>query len=155
MFLMIFSRDIINVDLVNGLFKVKFDIRKLWYDPNVNFRNLKKSTKNYVLTDEMEKLWKPYVVFFNIESMERIEKSDRKTIMYIEPNPAFQYRQLPRTSLHNEFEFRGDNNSLGKSPHTTQSICLLGEITFSSPLFLMDLTRVLEEQLWGWVVWKE
>ena len=38
---MIFSRDIINVDLVNGLFKVKFDIRKLWYDPNVNFRNLK------------------------------------------------------------------------------------------------------------------
>ena len=109
------SRDIISVDLVNGLFKVKFDLTKYWTDPNVHFMNLKRTKKNFILHKDLAELWSPYVVFFNIESIERIEQSDRKSITYIEPNPSFIHRRLPKTSVTNEYVFRGDNNSLGRT----------------------------------------
>ena len=97
------------------MFKVKFDLSTYWTDPNVNFMNLKRTKKNFVLTKDLEELWLPYVVFFNIESLERKERSDRKSITFIEPNPSYVHRKLPKTSLRNEYEFRGDNNSLGTS----------------------------------------
>ena len=38
--------------------------------------NLKRTKKNFVLTKDLEELWLPYVVFFNIESLERKERSE-------------------------------------------------------------------------------
>ena len=97
--LTIYFRNIFSVDLVKGLFKVKYDFTKTWNDHNVNFMNLKKSKANFLRDHDSAMLWQPYIVFFNIEGQERIVISDKKPIIYVQPNPDFVYQQSPQETV--------------------------------------------------------
>ena len=97
--LTMYLRNIFSVDLVKGLFKVKYDFTKTWNDHNVNFMNLKKSKANFLRDHDSAMLWQPYIVFFNIEGQERIVISDKKPIIYVQPNPDFVYQQSPQETV--------------------------------------------------------
>ena len=97
--LTMYLRNIFSVDLVKGLFKVKYDFSKSWNDHNVNFMNLKKSKANFLRDHDSAMLWQPYIVFFNIEGQERIVISDKKPIIYVQPNPDFVYQQSPKETV--------------------------------------------------------
>ena len=91
---------------MNGLFKVKYDLKRSWYDPNLKFLHLNEKKQNFISAETQKKIWTPYFVFFNIESEEKIEKSDKKTIIYVEPNPSFVYETTGKANLiiTNEYE---------------------------------------------------
>ena len=91
---------------MNGLFKVKYDLKRSWYDPNLKFLHLNEKKQNFISAETQKKIWTPYFVFFNIESEERIEKSDKKPIIYVEPNPSFVYETTGKANLiiTNEYE---------------------------------------------------
>ena len=83
---------------MNGLFKVKYDLKRSWYDPNLKFLHLNEKKQNFISAETQKNIWIPYFVFFNIESEERIEKSDKKPIIYVEPNPSFVYETTIATA---------------------------------------------------------
>ena len=85
--------------MVNGLFKVKYDIKRSWYDPNLKFMHLNEKKKNYISEEVQKIIWIPYLVFFNIESKERVEISDKKPIFSVEPNPSFVYETTAKANV--------------------------------------------------------
>lgn len=84
---------------MNGLFKVKYDIKRSWYDPLLKFMHLNEKKPNFMSAESLENIWKPYLVFFNIESEERIENSDKKPIASIKPNPSFVFETTGKESV--------------------------------------------------------
>ena len=76
---------------MNGLFKVKYDIKRSWFDPLVTFLHLNEKKPNFISSEDYQNIWTPYLVFFNIESEERIEMSDKKPFAFIKPNPSFVF----------------------------------------------------------------
>ena len=85
--------------MVNGLFKVKYDIKRSWYDPNLKFMHLNEKKNNYISEEIQKIIWIPYLVFFNIESQERIEKSDKKPIFFVKPNPSFVFETTGKANV--------------------------------------------------------
>ena len=94
----IYFRQIISIDLVNGLFKVKYDIKRSWYDPGVGYLHLNEKKPNFVNAENLKNIWTPNLVFFNIESKERIEESDKKAIAQIKPNPSFVFKATDKAN---------------------------------------------------------
>ena len=84
---------------MNGLFKVKYDIKRSWYDPLLRYMHLNEKKPNYISAESLGKIWRPYLVFFNIESEERIEKSDKKEVAFIEPNPSFVFSTTDKANV--------------------------------------------------------
>ena len=84
---------------MNGLFKVKYDIKRSWYDPNLKFMHLNEKKQNFISAETQETIWIPNLVFFNIESEKRIEKSDKKPIFYVKPNPSFVYETTGKANV--------------------------------------------------------
>ena len=61
--------------------------------------HLNEKIPNYVTAESMKNIWRPYLVFFNIESKERVEESDKKEIVQIKPNPSFVFTTTEKANM--------------------------------------------------------
>ena len=63
----IFSfREIYQIDLVNGIFQIKFEIHRSWNDHNLQFMDLNQDQDNYLDEDSKDLIWYPWINFLNI-----------------------------------------------------------------------------------------
>ena len=74
---------ILDINEVEGTFKVSFELHSSWVDDRLIYANLKRDTDLNTLTEqEKEDLWTPNIVFSNTESQDSVIK-DRKVIAKI------------------------------------------------------------------------
>ena len=74
---------ILDINEVEGTFKVSFELHSSWFDDRLIYANLKRDTDLNTLTEqEKEDLWTPNIVFSNTESQDSVIK-DRKVIAKI------------------------------------------------------------------------
>ena len=117
--------DILDIDENYGYFKTKYSIYRQWYNKHMTFKNLKKnSASNILSSDDMERMWKPWMTLENIESTVDNKVTDKKDKIVIIPNKQFNYELAGKTSLHNTRLFKGSENSIHHERQlTTNWIC--------------------------------
>ena len=100
--------DILDIDELGERFVVKITIKRDWFDRRLTYKHLKNDTNmNIVLDEETDAIWFPSLVFDNIESVTKYEKTDKEFIMNILPNKEFTYEHKNNTHL-----FSGSTNIL-------------------------------------------
>ena len=117
--------DVLDIDENNGYFKIKYSIYREWYNTHIQFKNLKKNPDDNLLADEdMERMWKPWMTFENIESKEENKVTDKSGKILIVANKLFEYKHSGKTFLHNTRLFSGSENSIHHERQlTTNWIC--------------------------------
>ena len=104
--------DIIALDENAGYFKTKITLIRRWVNKQLIYQNLKRNAdKNQIATEDMEKMWKPWVVFENTEYEGDIKDTDKEQkIMKIDPHQDFLFKLADTTNLRNTRLFKGDEN---------------------------------------------
>ena len=117
--------DILDIDENHGYFKTKYSIYRQWHNKHLTFKNLKKnSASNMISSDDMERMWKPWVTLENIESRIAYKVTDKRDKIVIIPNKQFNYELSGKTSLHNTRLFKGSENAIYQERQlTTNWIC--------------------------------
>ena len=109
----IYIDEIITVDENNGYFKTKMTIVRNWYDPQLTYQNLKKtSTKNRMSTEDKKSMWIPLAVAKNIEHKDEIKMTEKPEILTIIPNSDFKFRRDDKTNIQNTMLFKGSENAI-------------------------------------------
>ena len=104
---------IINIDENNGYFKIKMTMIRTWYNPHLKFINLKRTAaKNLMSTDDINIMWMPWIVFYNLEHENESKKTEKKDIAKIIPNPGFKFKTSGETNFRNTRIFEGSDNAV-------------------------------------------
>ena len=93
-----------------GSITLLFHMEMQWWDPRLNFENLKKTTELNILTrKESEKIWVPVLVFNNTQN--KLETSnDKKTVVFVTRDGDFINSDI--TTLDNVEVFAGTENMI-------------------------------------------
>ena len=75
--------------------------------------------KNVMSTDDMNRMWKPWTVFENIEDKDHVKKTDAKVKMMIIPNEEFYFEMDDKTNFRNTRLFNGDTNIINYQKQLT------------------------------------
>ena len=106
-------REINYIDEVEGFIRIRMDYKKQWYDHNLQFKNLQQDNNlNKLSKFDEDRIWSPWIVYYNIESRKKIEKSDRKDVFRIEVNDEFKHVNSDKTLWKNAYLFEGSENAL-------------------------------------------
>ena len=105
-------REINFIDEVEGYIRIRFDFVRWWFDHNLDFKNLQVENLNELSESDSSKIWKPYFVFYNVESQKKIKKSDKKDIDRLFPNKSFTHAKADRTFWKNAYIFDGSENEV-------------------------------------------
>ena len=109
------SIDVVNILLINevkGYFRTRFILLREWYDPQLNYKDLKKDSRlNLLSPAEEETVWFPEVVFENVASdedwMEIILSKEYNVVRDIEEDDI---DPMGETAIDNTFMFSGKEN---------------------------------------------
>ena len=103
--------EIIAIDEHDGYFKIKMTLLRKWFNTQLTYQNLKQGVgKNEMSKDDIERMWKPFTVFENIEHADEEKMTQQPDIMMIIPNPEFKFKKDDRSNFRNTRLFRGDEN---------------------------------------------
>ena len=73
----IYIHKIIEINEIDGYFKTKLTLTRKWKNPQLTYQNLKRDPENNELSSEdMQKMWRPYFVFDNIEQQDDYNPTD-------------------------------------------------------------------------------
>ena len=117
--------EILDVDEVDGILKIKIFQLRSWFEPRFEYTNLKKSLeKNQLTAKEKENMWIPWTVFENLEALKSYNRTELFKIVNVVPNPQFSFKRSSRTSKHNTRIFDGSKNALlVKDKYTIDWLC--------------------------------
>ena len=109
------SIDVVNILLINevkGYFRTRFILLREWYDPQLNYKDLKKDSRlNLLSPAEEETVWFPEVVFENVASdedwMEIALSKEYNVVRDIEEDDI---DPMGVTAIDNTFMFSGKEN---------------------------------------------
>ena len=109
------SIDVVNILLINevkGYFRTRFILLREWYDPQLNYKDLKKDSRlNLLSPAEEETVWFPEVVFENVASdedwMEIALSKEYNVVRDIEEDDI---EPMGVTAIDNTFMFSGKEN---------------------------------------------
>ena len=102
--------DVLEINEVRMSFKTKYKLFIQWFDPRINFYNLKTDEElNTLLPDEMESIWIPSITFYNTENNDG-SISDRRTFGSVSRMGNFSHSSLDY--LDNIYIFDGSDNLL-------------------------------------------
>ena len=109
------SIDVVNILLINevkGYFRTRFILLREWYDPQLNYKDLKKDSRlNLLSPAEEETVWFPEVVFENVASdedwMEIALSKEYNVVRNIEEDDI---DPMGVTAIDNTFMFSGKEN---------------------------------------------
>ena len=106
--------DIIEINEVKDVFKVKIDFTRGWFDNRLTFKNLKKHSPslNNLLSDDVKSLWYPSVDINNIEAETHFRKTSVQDTFKVVPNQDFKFTLSDMTYEKNVRLFMGSENGL-------------------------------------------
>ena len=100
--------DIIAIDENEGYFKTKVTLVLSWLNTQLTFLNLMRNIEqNHVPSEDMERMWIPWIVFSNIEQQDDYHRTDDPPSMVIIPNNQFSFEKDDHTNLRNTRLFKG------------------------------------------------
>ena len=106
---------IVNIEEVNHMITLQFEIVLNWNEVRATYQNLKFETSLNSLSDiEAQELWLPYAIFDNTDNKEAVQLTDKvKTTLVVSREGEFTRSGL---EVVDEVEvFRGSENSLALS----------------------------------------
>ena len=107
----IYIHKIIEINEIDGYFKTKLTLTRKWKNPQLTYQNLKRDPENNELSSEdMQKMWRPYFVFDNIEQQDDYNPTDTPDRIMIVPNEEYQYQMDDKSDFRNTRLFKGDEN---------------------------------------------
>ena len=117
---------IIEINEVEGYFKIKFTQIRKWLNSQLTYQNLKKDqNKNKISKKDYDRMWNPWLVYENIVDVKSdVNPIDIKDIFMIEPNQKFNFEMDDKTNFRNTRLFRGDENMIRKQiQRTVKWVC--------------------------------
>ena len=114
--------EILDIDEKRERFATKFLLSLKWFDPRLNFRNLKnKTAANKLVNEEMESVWIPQVIFVNTPDFD-VSKDDEKAFALINRTQQAVFSPLEELTI--SHLYKGGQNSLNlKRAYSTVWIC--------------------------------
>ena len=107
----VYIQDIIRISEIDGEFEIKSHIWIEWFDPRLQFKNLKWNTfRNTLSEEEADHIWTPVLIIDNIKEIDSVRqyKEDK-----IRVNASkYGYTNSDYTDLRNSRVFPGSLNSL-------------------------------------------
>ena len=103
--------NILEIDIVGGLFRTRHVVDRQWFDPPLTYRNLDKDYKiNLVSEEEQEQVWWPYMVFENeLSEDDSLEFKFNKEYAVVR-NPENKYDPVGTQEIDNANMYAGDIN---------------------------------------------
>ena len=102
---------IITINENDGYFKAKLTLIRNWYNPQLQYRNLKReASKNQMTKDDKNFMWIPWTVIDNIEHRDNIMQTDLRDIVTIIPSKDFKFVRDQKTNIENTMVFEGSEN---------------------------------------------
>ena len=111
-FLSVDIEDILKVDEIGKVFRIKFILYATWIDSRLTYQNLKKNPNLNVLDlDGRKRIWTSVIIFRNTEDSQR-SKIDDESLIRVLPNRDFTYKKSDKTISENIYYFHGSENIL-------------------------------------------
>ena len=109
---MTFSLKILDIELSESTetFVVKVSYTRVWYDRRLKYRHLKRESgveMNSLLTEELNSIWYPYVIFENMKSIPSDRNNDVSDTYWVVPNENYTH-----VAHNNMYIFKGSENAL-------------------------------------------
>jgi hypothetical protein len=108
-----FAIDLFHIVEVNeklGYFKTKLDLERSWIDRKLTFRNLKKNIPMVVDPEDMQRIWKPWTIFRNLELDNKYDTTLGFDKIKIKPNADYLFKQADSNHIDNTYLFEGKDN---------------------------------------------
>ena len=106
-------KEITQINEIDNFFRVKFDMKRTWFDKRLTFYNLKDDVaRNQVSLDDRETIWLSWIVFENVESNDKILRTEQRDQMSIIPDDSTVFTSSDTTHLHNIHLFEGSKNAI-------------------------------------------
>ena len=105
--------DIITIDETNGYFKVKITLIRNWFNPLLQYKNLKRTAiDNVMVKEDIDSMWMPWTVLDNIEAGEDYKLTDLKRLINIIPHPEFKFVHDDQSNIRLTMLFKGSENAI-------------------------------------------
>ena len=105
--------DILTVDDTNGYIEIKEKIIRTWFDPQLQYMNLKEDpSMNRLTVAEQAKLWMPWTVYDNVVNGAAIKRAELPDIVSLIPLRNFSYTLGDRTLYQNTRIFEGSSTMI-------------------------------------------
>ena len=106
-------KEITQINEIDNFFRVKFDIKRTWFDKRLTFYNLKDAgTRNQVSLDDRETVWLSWIIFDNTESNEKILRTEQRDQMSIILYNSTDFTSSDNTYIHNIHLSEGSKNAI-------------------------------------------
>jgi hypothetical protein len=141
---------IVGIDEKQGYFKSKVGFSSRWVDKQLVYQNLKRNYNNVITPEDMDIIWRPHVVYENIEHFGKVIQSGDKRIIKIDLNAEFHYTQAGNDNIDNTYLFEGSENSLEYIRYyTIEWLCDFNMAWY--PFDTQSCTMQLKNNLADWV----
>ena len=133
---------ILKISEIEETFYVSFDQDTSWFDPRLEYHNIKRNTDLNVLSaKEMHSIWTPRIVFFNTKEKKR-SVADDDAILSIIPGGKFKFERTDISNHQNIYLFKGIENSIKLTKtHDISFLCQydMAWYPFDSQLCSLDI----------------
>ena len=133
--------NILEIHEVDESIKIRFIIKRSFFDQRLTYRNLKPGTnKNRLSRDEENSVWKPWLIFYNVAVKSNIEDFDR-TIHSINMSPKKAPRKAELTYNNNVYLYKGSEHyQVIEMDYTITWICVydMSMYPFDNQICTMD-----------------
>ena len=103
--------NILEIDIVGGLFRTRYILDRQWFDPSLKYRNLDKDYRiNLVSEEEQDEMWFPNSVFPNELSEDDTLVFDHNQEYALIRNPENKYTPVGVQEIDNTNLYAGDIN---------------------------------------------
>ena len=80
---------------------------------------------NTMSTEDIQRMWKPWTVYQNIEHADSVKTTEKPDIMSIIPHPGFKFKIDDRTNVKNTRLFKGSENVINYERQLTVNwVCI-------------------------------
>lgn len=123
-----YSFDIQGINEINekgGFYRCKILIIRRWFDRNIIFQNLENNPEQNVINPEDRSLlWKPWMIFNNIEDRRKYAQTDREEEWKVLRNPNKSFVRADNSFLHNTYLFDGASHMISyEKASTVEWLC--------------------------------
>lgn len=106
------AKEVLLIDESTKGFRLLHTFTKTWNDNFLTFANLQHDSENFVSEADYQKIWIPWIFTLNIESEDKVKKTDKKEIVKILPNTKFEYYLNSLKYQENAHLFNGSTNMM-------------------------------------------
>ena len=97
---------ILLIDENENFMRIKYRTVKEWYNSYLTFQNLKYYSKNLLGPDEKDLMWMPWIIFMNIESVDKCKRTDDPEILEVVTTHNFDFTLNSLTEPQNAHLFK-------------------------------------------------